>query len=490
MSYVNMSLDAIPFSERTRNALMKRNNIKTTNELRKLRDKPAIYFLSMKWIWRNAVAEIKYAITTIEADFKKYKDSILDEEDIKKDKDLHDYSDNNLYIPVKTNKTNWSYNERHKWKKVFNDYLLGIYEWNNKFSLEEFIRIFLSNASAVEIQILQNRLLFLDHCDMLPLWRIAEIGKITHERVRQIEDNLLERIHEIFSWFSNTKIGIDFRESILTRNNINDYWILDFTNDKDNYINGRFLAYIHSVIFSYEYSCSFLSKEHEICEMALIYKKNIIDKVILSKMFINIDKLYLKKRPEDKIFCVEKFFKQWEKYTGYRDNQSKYEFCILQYLYYVYNIIPINQTLVFPKNKRDLKFLVSKELEILDEPIHFNTMYEMVLEKYPEYKWNPQKVHKSLTMYGKNVGLWLYVKQSHYMKWWTIWDLAESYLQKIWGKVKYSTLVDYVLHHKKTNPNTIYSMLLEQDRDKRFVRLKWWWIWLSANNFEDTVSAW
>ena len=205
---------------------------------------------------------------------------------------------------------------------------------------------------------------------------------------------------------------------------------------------------------------------------------------------MNIDKLYLKKRPEDKIFSVEKFFKQWEKYTGYRDNQSKFEYCVLQYLYYVYNITPVNQTLVFPKNKRDLKFLVSKELELLDEPIHFNTMYEMVVEKYPEYKWNPQKVHKSLTMYGKNVGPWLYVKQSHYMKWWTIWDIAEAYLKKIWGRIRYSTLVDYVIHNKKVKKISIDALLFDQDKKKRFVKLEWWIIWLTEDNHNDVVTSW
>lgn len=489
MPYINMSLDAIPFSERTRNALMK-NNIKTTNELRKLRDKPTSYFFNMKWIWRRAVNEIRYAIVTIESDFIKYKDSLLEEEDIKKIQNLYDYSDNNLYIPVKTNKSNWSYDERHKWKKVFNDYLANIYEWNNEFSLEEFTNVFLSNLSFIEIQILQNRLLFLDSGEIFPLWKIAEIWKITHERVRQIEDSLLGKLHEIFSWLSNTKIGIDFRESVLTMNNIDSCWVLDFTNSKDNHINGRFLAYIHSVIFSYEYSCSFLNQEHKTWEIVLIYKKNIIDKVILSKIFKNIDRLYLKKKPEDKIFNIEKFFKQWEKYTGYRDNQSKYEYCILQYLCFAYNIIAINQNLVFPKNKKDLKFLVNKELELLDEPIHFNDMYQIVVEKYPDYKWNPQKVHTALMMYGKNVGLGLYVKSSHYMKWWTIWDIAEAYLKKIWGKIRYSTLVDYIVHNKKVKKVSIDSLLFDQDKKKRFVKLNWWIIWLAEDAHDDIVTSW
>jgi len=499
MSYINRPLDVIGFSERTRNALIK-NDIQTTNDLRSIKNKiDDIFFVKvkLKWVWRKWIKEIVNWIKVIEEDFNiNYSDVILEnkqkEEEIIEEKKhiTKDYSNPHFYIPIKRNNSNWSYNQRQERKKTINDYLFSIYEWNQQFDLTKFIRIFIETLSEIEINILKNRLLFIENNYVLPLSEIAKTWNITHERVRQIEDSLLKKIKNIFTDFSYTEIWLNFKEHMLETKNIKDYNILDFSNNKNEYINWNFLSEIYKNIFSKEYNCIYLNKKKNIWDVILIYKKDSIDAKVINKFLTRIDKIYKEKRPEDKKVIKDIFI--WkiakESLKIYLSNPW-YEYCILKYLWHIYNIFQTNGIFILPQNKKDLKFLVKKELESLNEPIHFKKMHEIVVEKYPEYKRNYWKVHNALMQCGKNVWNWLYVKSEHNMKWWTIWDLAEEYLKNQWWPIEYSELLKHILENKIAKKWSIESVLFDQDKQERFVRIDGKKIWLKKRKPNNVVSS-
>lgn len=492
MSYINKPLEAINLSDRTLNALVKKNNIQTTNDLWSIRhyfEEPSISKIKFKGIWNKGIKEIINAINIIKDDFNENKENIPEIEN-KANDDIEDFSNEKFYIPMKINRTNWSYNQRQERKKNLNEYLSSIYKWTSVFSLEFFINKFLETLSNTEISILKNRLLFLENNYIISLSEIAKNHWITHERVRQIEDELLKKIREVFTWFGETEIGKVFKKKLLDDNRIKDYWILDFSNNKKDFINWTFLSFINTAIVWLEYEYFFLNKEHKFWEIALIYKKILLEKNILNKFFSNIDKIYKEKRPEEKSYIKDVFISKITKpYLKLYLSNPAYEYCILKYLWNIYNIFQINWTFIFPQNKKDLKFLVKKELEALEEPIHFKKMFETVVEKYPEYKRNFWKVHNALMTYWKNVWNGLYVKSDHNMKWWTIWDIAEEYLKNKWWVIKYSELLEYILENKIVKKWSIESVLFEQDKQRRFVRIDWKQVWLKEWNPSNIVKS-
>lgn len=396
--------------------------------------------------------------------------------------EFYDFSNNKFYIPIKRN-LNWQFNHRQIRKMNLNNYLFSVYCNQSDFSLEKFITIFINSLTDVEISILQHRLKFIWNYFSKSLIEISTQYWLTRERIRQLEFRLLKTTKDTFLLLWGTQIWINYWKIFIENNNIQDIWILDYTLNWKDYINWTFLSFANSLILWNNYEKIFLNSDNEISSIAMIYKKWLLDKRILKVFFWNVDNIFYEKRPEDVVLKKEQLMSLIVKnnINEYLSN-NLYEYWIIKYISYAYNVFQINWYFTLPKNKKDLKYLVNNELEELSFPIHYKDMFEIVNNKYPEYNRNYWKVHSALMKYGKNVWNWLYVKNSHNMKWWKIRDIAEECLIRNWWPMYYSELLEYILNNKKVKKWSVDALLFDKEWSKIFEKIEWIMIWLKKWN--------
>jgi len=374
-----------------------------------------------------------------------------------------DFSDSSMYIPVKRNKTNNEYAFSKLRLIPLNEYIYNVYLGNGSFEPESFLKIFVDWLTELEKHILWTRILFLWKEKKETYEDVSNLYNVSWERVRQITESILVRIDEIAFWFSNTKLWSNLIIQLIE--NKEDAFVID-NSKNESYINGNFITYFYVKVLSKLYYYFYLTTWKDFCSKALMLDNKKYKDKVFSNIIKKISVIYSKKRPEEKIYslsdlCAKNFTK---------DDLRKYEYPIFIYLKEVYNIEINWENFVMEKNQKKLKYFVCKELNLMDKPIHYKKLYKLLKEKYPEYLRTESKVMHGLYEYWRNVGNWLYVKQSHEMKWSTIEELAEDYLENEWKPVKMEKLIKYIKKNKIVKNDSIKAMLLKFNADK-FVNL-------------------
>ena len=458
-------IDILPLSERTRNALIS-SNILTTQELYTLSDTE---IKSLKGIGELWFSEIKKAKEIINSDKKAY--WISNTKNNWENK-WPDFTDKSLFIPVKKNKSDGLYASTKQRIVVLDEYLYKVYQWKTTFSTYDFFWIFFNTLDDDEKIIVKNRLMLLKDEQKYTLAEISKNTWLTWERIRQKEKNIIEKLNEAIWWLSETIIGEKIIWDILFTKW--DTFIIDYSEFQNNSLNWKFLCYFNSKIISKDYESYCLDSESDFWEKSLILNKKVFKTEYIESILKNILKIYEKKRPENEIIPLEKIIPN--KIIS-EINIEEYEYPISLYLYHKYNIIKVWSGFVFRKNKKELKYFVKKELYQLEKPIHFTELYKILVEKYPEYKWNLWKVQHWLFKYWTNVWNWLYIKKTSSMKWWTIKDLAEEYLEDLWEPISFHELVEYIHKHKIVKKESIDAILFSQ-YNEIFMKYWNWDIWL------------
>lgn len=451
---------------------------------------------NLEWAWPKVQEELHKIINKIKMEVvdkfvANYKWDMIDN-NINNKYIISDYSDPTYYIPMKRVKSwvkKWNLNKHDERKTPINDYLYEIYNSEKDFDLNEFLDIYLNTLTNIEYAVIENIIWFTWNNELKKYCDLAREYEITWERVRQIEKSIKDRIKQLIFDFKNTLLWKNFLQSVYDALNNCDYKILDFHDKSSEKINWKFLSFVHSNFYTDEYDSINISLSRDTSEILLVFKNKIFDKKVIHKLFDNVDKLYNDKRPEEicysKDLLLSKITDRKIIWTVYWNKW--YEEILIEYLACVYYIFEFNNSFTFPANKKDLKYLVNKELELLDEPIHFTDMYNIVIEKYPEQNWNPAKVHSALNSLGKNVGDWLYVKKSSKMIEWTIAWLTEIFLEKYWKPAPYSEIEKFILENRRVKKESLLTMIF-LDKKKRFVKTADHKIWLKKWDLPNVVD--
>jgi len=421
-----------------------------------------------KWVWKKIYSEIENFIYSILSDIFC---SLWDFDRIERNNSEWQDKMQLYYIPIEQgNFKIWKTTNilcREQWKIPLNEYLSSIRNVQD-FHLEDFLETYLNTLTDIEYCIMKNIIWFIWNWEIRKYSDIARQYWVTWERIRQKERELRDRLQYLVENLKRMKILWE-----LNCNNKN-FIHLDFTDKKDNTINGKFLSYVYSNIYSQEYETINISQNRDVSEILILYKSHCFDKKVIYHLFDNIDKLYLEKRPEDISLSRDELI------AKIIDNKTinilfwnqifkEYEKILIEYLSVIYYIFEFNNHFVFSANKKDLKFLVNKELEQLDSPIHYKDMYTLVLERYPQYNRNVGKVHSSLRAVGKNVWDGLYIKQSSSMIEWSIVELAEIFLERQGIPMSYTDIENFILENKKVKKTSLTAMIYS-DKEKRFVK--------------------
>jgi len=466
-----MPIDALPMSERTRNALIK-HWIRTVLDLVSIIDfshgaksilkaNISISWIGWKWLAEitNAVEKHKLAKITIDSPNLPIVEEFLSYRNL----DNLDY-----YIPIK--KT-WAGkpNLRDLWKKDINNYLLSCYNLENIISIQSLFSLILDTLSDIEKNIMTHRMSLLWSSSVMTLSQIAKDNGLTGERVRQLEKSITNKLSSLFLDIVHTSRGQTLIDSLANQFRILDHvCLVNISPMCTDLININMSLYLMKHLFSTKYAVYPLSSSIRwFTWITLFVSKDFLDQKSLEKIFNSIDRYFQKKRPEDKVITRDVFISQicWTTSSGLIDNPS-YHKIFATYLSFICEISETPQWFLFPRNKKDRIYLVWKALGTIDEPIHYSDMAKLMKEKYPELDWSDTKVLSALTVAGKNVWEGLYVHQNHSMKWGLTLDLAHSYILSQWHPVHINELTDYIIKHRVIDKWSVHLWLFWSNKSK------------------------
>jgi hypothetical protein len=355
----------------------------------------------------------------------------------------------------------------------------------NQFNLNKFLLDFLDNLSPLELDLLNYRMLFLNEKSKKTFQDLAKNHNLTNERVRQIEESLEKKIKDYVQHFFNSEVW----------NKTIDYLVDYYWNDvffvfpKDNVglvkgiINSQFMVFALKQSLAKRYFFVDIDEQTPI-KKTIIIDSSLIKKNVLLYIIKSFDKLYNKDRKSNitinfRDFIIQTFTQSQspkDLLMTVNDN-NYYEKIFKTYILEKYNITYENWEFVLQINKRDFRHIVIEELKIINNPIHFTKLFEVLQTKYPQYKWKENTILSILIKheYSTNVwlGLYVYKKWSKKYEAWTICELAEKFILNTEGKsASLAAIIKYIQKNRFVHEKSVSAVLFSNNNINKFVKLK------------------
>lgn len=357
--------------------ILESNNIRKVSDLIKLKDECWIRFSKLKWrIHRKEMSEITKLFNEINLMMRQSMNKdyfsgdninitnckkIVNIEKWKEYKKNEEYFyknswDDSFYLNVEIDK---KCNQPKKkwewiWKYAINMYLKKIYSWFENFDIIKFFNIVVKSMDiSVAYDILKNRLWFLwDFCIKDTLKNIWYNYNKTKERIRQQEQDIIERLNDAFCEFATKVLWKQYLETLLSQNCVQNFGKLSFSSYNNDLINWNWLAFIHDIMLKSMWYTYYLSKNDIICDKLLFIKGWVADKNVIDYMIKKIDEIHSNKKVffYNRIDFIKYIMDKW--LPLYVDNPV-YEFILNEILFNVYNTTENNWVYKITTNGSD-----------------------------------------------------------------------------------------------------------------------------------------
>lgn len=519
-------------SERTYNALIK-HWISHIGDFYKYKDDIRVLG-EMRWVWNNAINELNQALSEFEWYryfslnwfFERYSDWVEEteaknnppEETIIppyfKYNNSKYYINSPAFIVFEDKKVRWAFirnwitfNDlinikdlsKIRWiwiktipdikivKDKISDYITleSKYAENVKFSEIDEIDLFMllsnyyDNIWGVERIIINQRLKWFTDSDdtELTLREIGEKYDLTNERIRQVEGMLTSEF-EYFIWFHSELLYNYFNNNLLNNRDVVGYKHEEL--GLLNHLSYEVLCIIFNTVFwkYWSYICHYNDENQSF----FFIKDNwILNKIQIKDLLKIIDKKCSWDRATPKHIKVKDLINNtiWNFENSHPEISEFANQICEKYIETCYWISIEDWAFDLVSTRRNYWSIIMYELWLLNEPIHYKELCQVLCNKYPQFKRKEQTILSRFIENDEvvNVWKWLYIKKSKSMKWWTIKELAEDFLEKKWKPVTYKELISYIQKNKIVKTESIDSMLFTFNKDT-FVKYNNWEIWL------------
>ena len=300
-----------------------------------------------------------------------------------------DYSNVRYYFLIEKIRT-W-YKSDSLRKRWMDDYLYTIYSWENRFSIKQFLKLFVSSLSEIEIDVLRYDYQYIWLYEAKTNKEMLEDKNIWLMRLIQIKNRLTEKMDEIIWWLTRIEVYDKIIETLVDKFQLSEYKVLNFTEETENVddINWKFITFALKIILSKKFGVRYLSWNWNESEAIMVYNENKFDNVIINHMFEGADVSYelFKNR---KSVSIETFIA-----TIFNNNNSEaekfkenlwYKYFLKEYLLHIYNIWEDNWQFIFPEieleNPNIDIDIIHKLIETLHDDVYTDKQIKTIFSRY------------------------------------------------------------------------------------------------------------
>jgi len=395
------------------------------------------------------------------------------------------------YIKSIVNKIRWNSENFQEIELICN----GDFDINmSDIELQDFLNNFINGCTTQEKDLLVNRIWYFWTSKLVSQREIGEKYNITSERVRQIEDSVKVAINNFFYCIYKSKVW----EVLISKYFSDKYGFYSNEDFLPNSVHDFNFPFLYDVLKWLLWERYFIHRNNDLSKV--FYVNNLeYDTGILSIIVNEFDKIYFKVRNKHEKLDLNSFLsnvleKKLKRDTSIDEEKiSIYYLLLKEYVIYFYWNIIDDFVVKLDSNKRHFWNLVTDELKLLWEPIHFSKFAEFLSKKYPEFKIRKETIHSLLMSdpNAVNVWRWIYVYKNKDTIFWTIPEVWEKYILEASNKrVKYEDLFKFIKNNLYCKEESIYGCLFEIDKKNRFVKLSGKEVGLKQFSYDDLVDRW